>query len=160
MNQYGTTAQKHWRNFRPESYAQIPDPETFFSEMGERAEAQIAALQVQLAGPDVAGEGYLDKVGRLTNARMRAEEIVLREEVLSQPESTSQNSEPDDWDEDWTEPEPVQQEQERSTGWIPTVVDPAHPYWASELQREADDEETTQIYQQVLAEQKQTPNSR
>src|SRR5437879_3349161 len=88
MNHYGAQAQTHWRTYLPQSYAQIPDPETFFSEMGERVATQIADLQFQLAGDDLPGEGYLGKVGRLNNAKMRAEEIVLREQVLATPENT------------------------------------------------------------------------
>jgi hypothetical protein len=118
MNHYGTQAQNHWRNYLPESYAQISDPATFFTELGERAETQIVDLQVQLAGEDIPGEGYLGKVGRLNNAKMRAEEIVLREEVLIAPEKTTYYDPELDLDVE----EPEESEATRGDGWI--VIDP------------------------------------
>ena len=46
------------------------------------AEQRITALAWELAGDDPPGEGYLDKVGRLGEARHRAEQIVLDEMIL------------------------------------------------------------------------------
>ena len=47
---------------------------------------RIDKLALRLAGNDVPGEGYLGKAGRLGQARYQAEEIVLAEMVLLDPE--------------------------------------------------------------------------
>lgn len=79
MNRYGARAQEYWQTFLPAEYATIADPESHFSELGERMGAQITSLALALAGDDPDGEDYLAKVGRLTMARLRAEEQVIRE---------------------------------------------------------------------------------
>ncbi|MFL5861191.1 MAG: transposase [Solirubrobacteraceae bacterium] len=78
MNKYGRMAIRHWEKTDPDRFGQIPqsDRETFFTELGERAESEIQQLQDQLAGPDPAGESFLEKVGRLNMARLQAEERV------------------------------------------------------------------------------------
>ena len=79
MNRYGTQAMRHWQQTDPARYQQIPDPETFFTELGEQVESEIQALADTLAGP---GETYMEKVGRLNMARFNAESDILREMVL------------------------------------------------------------------------------
>ena len=86
MNYYGEMAREHWARWLPTRYAEIPDPVSFFSDLGSQAEARIDALADQLAGDDQPGEGYLGKAGRLGQARRQAEEIVLSEMVLLDPE--------------------------------------------------------------------------
>lgn len=86
MNRYGEMAQQHWARWLPGRYAAIEDPDSFFSEIGERAEARIDHLADTLAGDDQPGEGFLGKAGRLGEARHRAEQIVLTEEILLPPE--------------------------------------------------------------------------
>ena len=53
---------------------------------GDQAEARIDSLAQDLAGDDQPGEGYLGKAGRLGEARHRAEQIVLAEDILLAPE--------------------------------------------------------------------------
>jgi hypothetical protein len=72
--------------WRPTEVSQIPDQETFFSNLGLEVETQIDQLAAELAGTDPAGEQYLAKLGRLRMARLMAEEQVLHEVVLSTPE--------------------------------------------------------------------------
>ncbi|HUL27351.1 MAG TPA: hypothetical protein VLW44_16460 [Streptosporangiaceae bacterium] len=86
MNHYGATAQRHWARWLPQRYAAIPDPDSFFSALGEEAAGQIADLALDLAGDDPPGGDYLVKVGRLNMARLLAEEIVLPQQVLLPPE--------------------------------------------------------------------------
>jgi hypothetical protein len=95
MNKYGRMAIRHWEKTDPDRFQQIPerDRETFFTELGERAEMEIQQLQDQLAGPDPAGESYLEKVGRLNMARLQAEERVLPELILVPPPSSSEQDE-------------------------------------------------------------------
>jgi hypothetical protein len=86
MNQYGAMAERHWRRWLPSRVAAMADPTSFFSTLGEEAAERIEELTEELAGDDPPGETYMDKVGRLNMARLRAEEVVLPEMVLLPPE--------------------------------------------------------------------------
>lgn len=120
MNWYGRLAQQHWAKWRPNQLSQIPDPETFFTDLGEEVETQIEALEIALAGEDPGGEDYLEKVGRLRNARMTAESQVLREMVLLEPEPGHPDAEdPQDRD---LPPGVIGQ-----TDWMPMVLRPGDP---------------------------------
>jgi stalled ribosome rescue protein Dom34 len=88
MNPYGAQAAKHWQTHLPERFAQIQDPETFFTDLGEEIEQQIEDQARALAGPDPAQESYLDKVGRLNMARLTAESQVLREMLPAPTDDT------------------------------------------------------------------------
>ena len=98
MNVYGRRAMEHWRRWLPARYATIQDPEAFFSTLGLQAESQVLDLAEQLEGPDLPGEGYLEKVGRLNMARMQAEELVLREVILLEPEPETTQTDDDQED--------------------------------------------------------------
>jgi hypothetical protein len=138
MNHYGAQAQQHWREWLPTRYSQIPDPTTFFTQLGLRVAEEVSELSQQLAGPDTPGEDYLQKVGRLNSARMRAEEIVLREEVLLEPEpELTPQLEQDDQD---SEEETAQTVAAGSSDWIPVVEDETHPYWKNVRRQRAEDE--------------------
>ena len=86
MNQYAEMARRHWARWLPGRFAAIEDPDTFFSSLGDEAEERISALAYSLAGDDQPGEGYLAKAGRLGEARHRAEQIILYELILLEPE--------------------------------------------------------------------------
>ncbi len=86
MNRYGQLAQEHWRRWLPTRYAAIPDPEAFLSTLGQEVRDQVADLSQQLEGPDLPGEGYLEKLGRLNMAKLQAEEQVLADLVYLPPE--------------------------------------------------------------------------
>lgn len=87
MNQYGRRAMKHWETFRPDAYQQLDNPQLYFTQMGETLATQISELATQIAGPDLPGEDYLDKVSRLNSARARATEIVMADsEAYADPE--------------------------------------------------------------------------
>jgi hypothetical protein len=120
MNRYGRLAQQHWTKWRPNQLSQIPDPETFFTDLGDEVETQIQALEIALAGNDPGGEDYLDKVGRLREARMTAESQVLREMVLLEPEPGHPDAE-DPQDRDLTRGVIGQ------TAWMPMVLRPGDP---------------------------------
>lgn len=87
MNKYGAMAQEHWRTWLPTRYAKIQDPDSFFSGLGIEVSDRIAALEIDLLGPDDPNEEYLTRVGRRNMARLQAEELVLPESVLLPPES-------------------------------------------------------------------------
>ena len=86
MNHYGQMARDHWARWLPARYATIQDPGSFFSDLGTRTEQRIDRLAAELAGDDQPGEGYLAKTGRLGEARHQAEQMVLREDILLDPE--------------------------------------------------------------------------
>ncbi|MGI8447363.1 MAG: hypothetical protein ACR2MP_09330 [Streptosporangiaceae bacterium] len=95
MNYYGEMAREHWARWLPARYAAIPDRASFFSDLGSQAEARIDLLADELAGDDQPGEGYLDRAGRLGQARRQAEEIVLTDLVLLAPEpAADEDSDP------------------------------------------------------------------
>ena len=97
MNKYGQLALEHWQRSRPAALATIPDPEVFFSTLGNTVSSQVEELADRLAGPDQLGEGYLDKIGRLNAAKSQAEELVLAELVYSaEPETTDEDLDEDD----------------------------------------------------------------
>lgn len=75
MNQYGTQLREQWELLDP-AQAQAVGTD-FFKTQGELAQTQIEDLTLQLAGPDLPGETYLEKVGRINNAKTRASEIVM-----------------------------------------------------------------------------------
>ena len=81
MNRYGTLAMRHWEQHAPSRVATMTDREGFFTDLGVQVAAQVVELTQHLEGTPTSGETYMQAVGRLTNARMRAEEIVLAELV-------------------------------------------------------------------------------
>lgn len=86
MSKYIALTREHWQKHRPRSYSQLKDPEAFFSSLSEEIEEQVTTRQLAIAGDDPPNESYLDKVGRLTEARVTAESDVLRE-MLPEPET-------------------------------------------------------------------------
>ena len=89
MNQYGRRAQKHWQTHLPTQYAQISDPTAFFTTMGETLAEQIEDLAEQITSQDPPGEtSFMDKLGRLNQARLSAEDEVMRES-LPEPEPST-----------------------------------------------------------------------
>jgi hypothetical protein len=92
MNRFGRAAQMHWQQHLPSRYAQVPNPEAFFSTLGDQIESEVQDLAATLAGPDPAGEDYLTKVGRLNAARQQAEEAVLSEQAFLSPGNPPENS--------------------------------------------------------------------
>lgn len=94
--EYASRARSYYRDFLPGRYQQILNPEHFFSDLGQRIEDQVQTAERQLAGPDSPGEGFIQKVGRLNMARLRAAELVMAQEVYSIPPETEQETEPDE----------------------------------------------------------------
>jgi hypothetical protein len=79
MNKYGAQIRTRWERTAPQRLAQLQDPETYFTELGEMVGTQVARLSTTLAGAETPGETYLQKVGRLTAATRQAEELVMSE---------------------------------------------------------------------------------
>lgn len=99
MNKYGAMAQEHWKTWLPGRYATIQDPDSFFSELGIEVSDRIAALEIDLLGPDNPNEDFFTRVGRRNMARLQAEELTLPELALLPPESEQDESDelPPEW---------------------------------------------------------------
>jgi hypothetical protein len=117
MNKYGAMAQLHWRTWLPTRYATIPDPDSFFSELGIEVSDRIAALEIDLLGPDDPNEEFFTRVGRRNMARLQAEEMTLPELVLLTPETDAVDEESDELPPEW---------------WIPTAEQTAAAVIAEE----------------------------
>lgn len=89
MNEYGSMARDHWRQWLPGLYAAIEDPGAYFTALGEEVAADIAGLwaEMSLQAGSPPGEDFTDRVGRLNAIRKQAEEIILADRVLLPPES-------------------------------------------------------------------------
>ncbi len=87
MNKYGAQAMRMWQELAPAALAAIEEPNRHFSTLGEEALEQVTSLTIELSGPDVAGETYFEKIGRIENAKLRAEEMVRAELLVPPPES-------------------------------------------------------------------------
>jgi len=87
MGRFAELAERHWRTHLPAGYAEIADRSVFFAELEAEAERQVFELEDALAGPDVPGESFLEKAGRLRMARHTAEAQVVRELLLPEPSS-------------------------------------------------------------------------
>jgi hypothetical protein len=87
VNRCGEQALRHWRAYLPTSYGRLEDPEEFFTDLGEQADAEIEDRYLEYAGPDVPRESAEDKQARLTQAMNRAAEEVFAELVAPSPAS-------------------------------------------------------------------------
>ncbi len=93
MNKYGSMAMDHWQRWLPTRFRLIEDPEAFFATLGEEIDDKVTILMDEFAGEGSETEGFLERVGRLGMARFRAEEIVLREMALLEPEDAMKDPE-------------------------------------------------------------------
>ena len=110
MNRYGQLILEHWQRHRPAELAGIEDQTSFFSTLGRETQRQVEELAERIAGEDRPGEEYLDKVGRLREARMTAESEVLRA-MFDQQEPATRTGWPG------------------STEWLTGAPDPDDPVW-------------------------------
>lgn len=123
---YAAQARAHWSRWRPSEVAAMTDPGAFFADLGLQAAEQIEETASRSAGPDVPGETYLQKLGRLRMAQFTAQQQVLRDLLLPEPETSLEQS----LDEQnpvptllaWTDPASHDPGE-----WLPTVLTPEHP---------------------------------
>ena len=86
LDRYAKAAEEHMKVYLPARYRQIDDPDSYFRELGDQIAAQVAELETQLAAQEPASTDYRTRVGQLSSARSRAEEIVLAQLVYLPPE--------------------------------------------------------------------------
>jgi len=128
MTDYGAMAHQYWARWLPDRYRAIPNPAQFFQDLGEEVSKEIDLLALELEGPDPEQESYLDRVGRMRGARMRAEAIVLQERVHLDPEP---DIEPE---ESTTAP--------ATSSTLPLVVGPEDPEYQQIVEEERQAQET------------------
>ena len=98
MNRYGAMAEHQWKTWLPDRYATIPDPGSFLSALGIAVSERIAALELELLGPDRMGEDFPDPGGSPEHdPAAGGGEIVLSEQVLLPPEQDSDDELPPPW---------------------------------------------------------------
>lgn len=88
MNRYGAMAKAHWAEYLPSRYRQIEDPETFFEQLGVEADREVAARVAAMPTGEVERLPEDERPGWWNMARLMAEEAVVREMLLVDPEET------------------------------------------------------------------------
>ena len=86
MNPYGRLAMDHMANWLPIRYAQIPDPEIHFDELGEAIALRIAKQWARRT-PYQAGESPPEAVRRAVATYAQAQHKVLEAMAWPEPES-------------------------------------------------------------------------
>jgi len=95
MNRYAQIALDQHRRHRPLEHSRIENPTRFFTEIGDQIQADVTAHRDQVLGPPRPGETIEDYRIRSHQALRAAEELVLADHPLLQPE-TETGSDRDD----------------------------------------------------------------
>jgi hypothetical protein len=93
MNEHGRHAMETMKNHDPESFAQIADPETHFSTLGEEIQQAIWDLSEQLT-PTRGSEPPLEYIGLANMAKLRAREMVYQEMIYDSLPAEPEEMEP------------------------------------------------------------------
>lgn len=84
--QFAAQAKAAWTSLSPTATAALPDPDTFFDELGQSAEDAWADLWPTLVGPDTPGEDTMHKIGRIKAAQAAAAEIIAADYLQPSPD--------------------------------------------------------------------------
>lgn len=87
MNRYAQIALDQHRRHRPLEHSLIDDPTRFFTEIGEQIQAEVTNLRDEILGPTRPGESIEAYRHRGYQALATAEELVLADHYLFQPEA-------------------------------------------------------------------------
>ena len=98
MNRYGQMALDYNRRHRPDVSSQIPDLEAFFAEAGEAIAADVTWLRDEILDPVRPGENLEAYRLRSYQALATAEERVIAEHYLFQPNPSADTEK--DWSDD------------------------------------------------------------
>lgn len=90
MNRYGQMVLDHNRQHRPDAYSQIPNPDAFFAQAGEVLAAEVTRLRDEILGPPRPGESVETYRLRSYQALVTAEELILADHHLFQPEPSNE----------------------------------------------------------------------
>lgn len=99
MNRYAQIALDQHRRHRPLEHSLIGDPTRFFTEIGTQIQAEVTSLRDEILGPPRTGETPEDYRLRSYQALTAAQETILADHHLFQPE-TEESAEPDGTDPD------------------------------------------------------------
>jgi len=90
MNHYGAQAQKHWKQRRSAEYAQIEDPERYFTDLGNQIATEIERRRNTAELQTGAGQStdFLANLQSLNSAASVADEV-MREMAFTEPNSLS-----------------------------------------------------------------------
>lgn len=94
MNKYEPMITDHWKTHLPHAWSQLGEEQAqaMVKASASDLEAEIQTLAAAVAGPDLPGETYPEKVARLSSARQDAESDLIRE-FLPLPENQSSEEE-------------------------------------------------------------------
>ena len=90
-NRWGTAAWIHMTRHLPERLAAIPDPASYFCELGDQADTEIALLASALTPPAAEGQSFATVLGRARMSRLMAEEQILAELTYPAPTTDLQD---------------------------------------------------------------------
>jgi hypothetical protein len=96
MNRYAQIALDQHRRHRSLEHSLIDDPVRFFTEIGEQIQVEVTNLRDQILGQPRPGESIEDYRLRSYQALATAEELVLADHWLFQPETEAQEAAEDD----------------------------------------------------------------
>jgi hypothetical protein len=94
MNRYGQMALDYQRENLPAEFSTIPDPERFFTAVGEEIAVSVGAARDQILDHRRVGESAEEFRRRSSQASATAEELVLADHHLLTGESGSETEEP------------------------------------------------------------------
>ncbi|QYG94200.1 hypothetical protein HC251_18340 [Iamia sp. SCSIO 61187] len=98
MNHYGRLALEFHQQHRPTALAAIPDPEVYFTRIGEEIATEVNRCRDEILGPVRAGEGPDVLRIRSSQALAAATEVVVSQHPLFQQEAADPDTE--DWTDD------------------------------------------------------------
>lgn len=87
MNRYAQIALEQHRRLRPLEHLLIEDPTRFFTEIGAQMQAEVTSLRDEILGPPRPEETLEEYRIRGYEALATAEELVLTEHYLFEPET-------------------------------------------------------------------------
>lgn len=99
MNTHGQHAMETMKNHDPETFSQIPNPEEYFSTLGQQIQEQIWSTTESLLPQRTENQTEMEFIGLSNMARFRARETVYQEMIYSsippEPEIMEDNPQPD-----------------------------------------------------------------
>lgn len=89
MNTMGWRAMEHWKRHLPKRYAKLTDPEAYFTQLGEEAQARYMEIRdADLKGldPNAGTISWAAWPDRVAQADQKAREIVYTEMIYLAPD--------------------------------------------------------------------------
>lgn len=97
MNEHGRHAMEIMQKHDPQTYAQIEDPESHFSTLGEQISEMIADLSLELAPKRTMDQSFTEVLGGLNMAKLRAREMVYQEMIYANLPQEPEEMEPESY---------------------------------------------------------------